>query len=119
MLLNATREADKKDIGAVLRELNVLQKSKENTKDFKTQLMKVVNKIRKGKSIYIMVDDLDICRPKFIVDFLESIKYLLNVQGLVFVISISRDKSNVYKAIVQYLDKILALDLLLISPYIY
>ncbi|WP_255419692.1 hypothetical protein [Wolbachia endosymbiont of Dipetalonema caudispina] len=42
-----------------IRELNILQKSKEDTKGFKTQLMKVVNRIRKGKSIYIMVDDLD------------------------------------------------------------
>ncbi|WCR53594.1 MAG: hypothetical protein PG981_000616 [Wolbachia endosymbiont of Ctenocephalides orientis wCori] len=46
-----------------------------------------------------MVDNLDICRPKFIVEFLESIKYMLNIDGLVFVISISKDKSNVQKAI--------------------
>ncbi|QKX01543.1 NTPase [Wolbachia endosymbiont of Cruorifilaria tuberocauda] len=99
ILLDATKEADKNDIGTVLRELSILQKSKENTKDFKTQLMKVVSRIKKGKSIYIMVDDLDICRPKFIVDFLESIKYLLNIEGLIFIISVSRDRSNVYRAI--------------------
>jgi hypothetical protein len=99
VLLEATKEADKKDIGAVLRELNILQRREENIKDFKTQLAKVINRIREDKNIYIMVDDLDICRPKFIVDFLESIKYMLDIEGLVFIISVSRDKSNVHKAI--------------------
>ncbi|AWW50877.1 KAP family P-loop NTPase fold protein [Wolbachia endosymbiont of Folsomia candida] len=99
VLLDATKEADKKDIGAVLRELNNLQKRQENIKDFKDQLTKVVNKIRKDKNIYIMVDNLDICRPKFIVDFLESIKYMLDIEGLVFIISVSKDKSNVHKSI--------------------
>ena len=46
-----------------------------------------------------MVNDLDICRPNCIVNFLESIKYMLDIEGLVFIISVSRDKSNVYKAI--------------------
>lgn len=99
VFLDAAKEADKKDIGFVLGELNLLQRRKENIRDFKTQLADVVNKIRKDKNIYIMVDDLDICRPKFIVDFLESIKYMLDVEGLVFIISVSQDKSNVQRAI--------------------
>ncbi|MDE5061564.1 MULTISPECIES: KAP family P-loop NTPase fold protein [Wolbachia] len=99
VLLDATKEADRKDIGSVLRELNTLQRREENIKDFKTQLAKVVNRIRKDKNIYIMVDNLDVCRPKFVVDFLESIKYMLDVEGLVFIISVSRDKSNVQRAI--------------------
>ncbi|MDR2978791.1 MAG: hypothetical protein LBU56_05390 [Rickettsiales bacterium] len=40
VLLEATKEADKKDIGAVLRELNILQRREENIEDFKTQLVK-------------------------------------------------------------------------------
>lgn len=99
VFLDAAKEADKKDIGFVLGELNLLQRRKENIRDFKIQLADVVNKIRKDKNIYIMVDDLDICRPKFIVDFLESIKYMLDVEGLVFIISVSQDKSNVQRAI--------------------
>ncbi|NEV49748.1 NTPase [Wolbachia pipientis] len=99
VFLDAAKEADKKDIGFVLSELSLLQRRKESTRDFKTQLADVVNKIRKDKNIYIMVDNLDVCRPKFIVDFLESIKYMLDIEGLVFIISVSRDKSNVHKAI--------------------
>nr|WP_232503078.1 P-loop NTPase fold protein [Wolbachia endosymbiont of Cimex lectularius] len=99
VFLDAAKEADKKDIDCILRELNILQKRKENIKDFKAQLTRLINRIRKGKNIYIMVDDLDICRPNCIVNFLESIKYMLDIEGLVFVISVSRDKSNVYKAI--------------------
>lgn len=99
VFLDAAKEADKKDIGFVLSELSLLQRRKESTRDFKTQLADVVNKIRKDKNIYIMVDNLDVCRPKFIVDFLESIKYMLDIEGLVFIIFVSRDKSNVHKAI--------------------
>lgn len=99
VLLDATKEADRKDIGAVLRELNVLQRRKGSIKDFKTQLTKLVNRIRKDKNIYIMVDNLEICRPKFIVDFLESIKYMLDIEGLVFIISVSKDKSNIQRAV--------------------
>ncbi|NSM57010.1 NTPase, partial [Wolbachia endosymbiont of Atemnus politus] len=99
VLLDATKEADRKDIGSVLRELNTLQRKEENIKDFKTQLAKVVNRIRKDKNIYIMVDNLDVCRPKFVVDFLESIKYMLDIEGFVFIISVSRDKSNVHESI--------------------
>ncbi|WP_353284759.1 P-loop NTPase fold protein [Wolbachia endosymbiont (group A) of Lasioglossum fulvicorne] len=99
VFLDAAKEADKKDIGFVLSELSLLQRRKESTRDFKIQLADVVNKIRKDKNIYIMVDNLDVCRPKFVVDFLESIKYMLDVEGLVFIISVSKDKSNVQRAI--------------------
>ncbi|QOD37835.1 KAP family P-loop NTPase fold protein [Candidatus Wolbachia massiliensis] len=99
ILLEATKEADKKDIGAVLRELSVLQRRQESIRDFKAQLAKVVDRIRKDKNIYIMIDDLDICRPKFVVDFLESIKYMLDIEGFVFIISVNKDKGNVHKAI--------------------
>lgn len=99
VFLDAAKEADKKDIGFVLSELSLLQRRKESTRDFKTQLADVVNKIRKDKNIYIMVDNLDVCRPKFVVDFLESIKYMLDMEGLVFIISVSKDKSNMHKAI--------------------
>nr|WP_225538017.1 P-loop NTPase fold protein [Wolbachia endosymbiont of Mansonella perstans] len=74
-------------------------KKKRKLEDFKTQLARVVNRIREDKNIYIMVNDLDICRLKCIIDFLKSIKYMLDIDGLVFIISVSRDKSNVYKAI--------------------
>ncbi|WP_225536600.1 P-loop NTPase fold protein [Wolbachia endosymbiont of Mansonella ozzardi] len=99
MFLDAAKEADKKDIGCILRELSILQRRKENIEDFKTQLAKVVNRIREDKNIYVMVNDLDICRLKCIIDFLKSIKYMLDMDGLVFIVSVSRDKSNVYKAI--------------------
>jgi len=99
VLLDAAKEADSKDIGSVLRELSRLKRRKEGIEDFKKQLIKIVNKIRNGQNIYIMVDDLDMCRPKFIVDFLESIKYILNIEGFVFIISVNRDKNNVQKAI--------------------
>ncbi|GFQ73399.1 NTPase [Trichonephila clavata] len=50
VFLDAAKEADKKDIGFVLSELSLLQRRKESTRDFKTQLADVVNKIRKDKT---------------------------------------------------------------------
>ncbi|MDN5247892.1 MAG: P-loop NTPase fold protein [Wolbachia endosymbiont of Tyrophagus putrescentiae] len=99
VLLDATKEADRKDIGSILREVKDLKRRKEGIQDFKKQLTKVVNKIRGEKNIYIMVDDLEVCRPKFIVDFLESIRCMLNIEGLIFVISVDKEQSSVKKAI--------------------
>ncbi|MGL9732844.1 MAG: P-loop NTPase fold protein [Wolbachia sp.] len=60
----------KKDIDLILKELNILKKNKDFLKK------KLINKIKKGKSIYILVDDLDIYHPDYIVNFLKSIKYI-------------------------------------------
>ncbi len=99
VLLSTTKEADRKDISYVLKELNIIKRRKENIQDFRTRLVKIINKMRDNKSIFIMVDNLNMCRPEFIVDFLESIKYLLNIKGLVFIISINKDKNNIQNAI--------------------
>ncbi|UWI83362.1 KAP family NTPase [Wolbachia endosymbiont of Howardula sp.] len=99
LLLDSIKETDNKDIDFVLKELSILQKRVANVKDFTIQLGKIVNSIRRNHNIYIMVDNLDICRPKFIVDFLESIKYILNIEGLVFIVTVNKDQSNVYRAI--------------------
>ncbi|OEY86929.1 NTPase [Wolbachia pipientis] len=99
VLLNTTKEADRKDISYILKELNVIKRRKENIQDFRKQLAKIVDKIRNGKNIFIMVDNLNMCRSEFIVDFLESIKYILNIEGLVFIITVSKDINNVQNAI--------------------
>lgn len=42
----------------------------------------------KTDKIYFLVDELDRCRPTYAVEFLESIKHLFNVDGIVFVLAV-------------------------------
>lgn len=38
--------------------------------------------------VYVMVDELDRCRPDYAVHFLETIKHLFNIHGIVFVLGV-------------------------------
>lgn len=46
----------------------------------------------KGRSVVILVDELDRCRPTFAIELLERIKHLFDVTGLVFVIAVHREE---------------------------
>ncbi len=41
-----------------------------------------------GRKMIFLVDELDRCRPNFSVEFLEYIKHLFNINGIVFILSI-------------------------------
>lgn len=60
---------------------------KEIVATFKKSVKK---SIKKGKKIYILVDELDRCRPSYAIEFLECLKHLftdLKQSGLCFVIA--------------------------------
>lgn len=52
---------------------------------FKSALQKEVND---RKVIFIFVDELDRCRPDYAVTFLETIKHIFDIRGLIFVLSV-------------------------------
>ena len=90
--------------------------AKENFREAILELAKVSSK--HGK-ILVVIDELDRCRPDFALDVLESIKHILNAEGLVFVIAYH--KTQMHSLIkhefgadfdaVQYLHKFINLDL--------
>lgn len=80
--------------------------AKEQKKDYvtrvdaivrlKTALGEVLSEIDKDPDhylpLYIFVDELDRCRPTYAIRMLETVKHLLDVPGLVFILGVQRDQ---------------------------
>lgn len=49
----------------------------------------------KEPTVYILVDELDRCRPDYAITFLETIKHIFDIRGLVFVLAVDRDHLEV------------------------
>ena len=66
------------------------QRRKKSVAHFKQQLLKVQRMLSKTRTvpIFVIVDELDRCRPTYAIKLLEEIKDLFDVQGLVFVIAL-------------------------------
>lgn len=64
------------------------QKRLELFKKLKTLLHGLTKE--SAKPILVIVDELDRCRPNYAIDFLETIKHLFDIKGLVFVIGVDK-----------------------------
>lgn len=58
--------------------------------EFKSNLEKFVSQSMGNKPIVFIIDELDRCRPNYAVEFLEQIKQLFSVKGIVFILSIDK-----------------------------
>ena len=71
--------------------LSVFEARKVVLEDFCAALATIVEELEEFKSykapIFILVDELDRCRPDYAVQFLERIKHIFKVPGLVFVVA--------------------------------
>ncbi|WP_339047081.1 P-loop NTPase fold protein [Candidatus Mesenet endosymbiont of Phosphuga atrata] len=100
VFVDVTKEAEKKERSEIsLNELTAYNTRRKNMEDFKTQFTEIVNKIRNSQNIYVLVDNLELCRTKYIIDFFEYIKYSLNIDGLVFILATHKSQSNVKKTV--------------------
>jgi len=67
---------------------------KENIKLFKDKLQKLICAVGRYKDfslpVIVFIDELDRCKPDYSLLFLERIKHLFNIEGMVFVLSIDR-----------------------------
>lgn len=72
----------------VLREY---AKSKQQIKYFKDNIHDLLADDQGyTNKLYIIIDELDRCRPSYAIEFLERIKHLLEVEGLVFVLALDK-----------------------------
>lgn len=62
---------------------------------FKKIIEKICEESSKQEPIYIFIDELDRCRPDFAIRFLEEIKHLFCVPGIVFVLSLDLEQLNI------------------------
>ena len=117
MLLNAFKE-HKEDLGELLTGENAEQflkdaiiaeneeKKYEVVREFREDFENLIKKSKQGK-IVVLIDDLDRCLPRHIIDNLEAIKLFLNVPKTAFVIAADRYiVSNAIKS--EYKDIIAA-----------
>ncbi|MBU3013901.1 KAP family NTPase [Poseidonibacter lekithochrous] len=71
-----------------LKEHNNIKKS---IKDFKISMLKLLEDIseleNKKLPMFILIDELDRCRPNYAIELLENIKHLFDIEGLYFIIA--------------------------------
>lgn len=60
---------------------------KDDLTQLKSKLGDLVDKAE-NKKIFFLIDELDRCRPNYALEFLEAVKHLFNVQGIVFILAI-------------------------------
>ncbi|MCD8289828.1 MAG: KAP family NTPase [Prevotella sp.] len=84
------------------------EKKYEAVREFRNKFEELIDKSRQGK-IVVLIDDLDRCLPRHIIDNLEAIKLFLNVSKTAFVIAADRFiVANAIKS--EYKDIIAAAD---------
>lgn len=69
---------------AALKEFEI---TKETIADFKAKLREFVGSEGVKRPIFILIDELDRCRPSYAVALLERIKHLFDIEDLVFVVA--------------------------------
>lgn len=76
---------------ALLEKFHVGQRT---IKEFREQLSKVVASFKDGakRPLFILIDELDRCRPTYAVALLERVKHLFDVDDIVFVMATDTDQ---------------------------
>ena len=82
-----------------------IEKKYKAVREFRTDFETLINKSKQGR-IVILIDDLDRCLPRHIIDNLEAIKLFLNVPKTAFVIAadqyiVSNAIKSEYKTIIE------------------
>lgn len=68
-----------------------LDESKESRKKFIEELKNTIGKVlktTKKNKIYIIIDELDRCKPSFAIELLENIKHLFEMDEIIFLIAV-------------------------------
>lgn len=74
--------------------LDRFRSSKKTAVNFRVHLAKFVSKLKEEKKapLYILVDELDRCRPSYAVELLERIKHLFDLEDVAFVVATDSDQ---------------------------
>lgn len=71
-----------------LEEHNTIKKSIEEFKKSMIKLLKYLESLKnKELPLFILIDELDRCRPNYAIELLENIKHLFDIKGLYFIIA--------------------------------
>lgn len=77
-------------VGIVANVIESIQKILAKKRNFKKELAAIASQIAEDKRfpLFIIVDELDRCRPSYAIDLLESIKHLFHVPHVVFLLAV-------------------------------
>lgn len=95
----AVKKADKK-----AKPISRLDERLDAVKNFKGALKGLAGCLN-DQEIVIFIDELDRCRPLYALELLESIKHLMQIPGLVFVIGADRQQLEDIIGVTQGTDK--------------
>jgi hypothetical protein len=71
-----------------LKEHNTIKDSIVQFKLNMKKLLKYIDSLKSQKlPLFILIDELDRCRPNYAIELLESIKHLFDIEGIVFIIA--------------------------------
>lgn len=105
--------------------------TKNSINDFKENMKKLLNEIKgytnKKLPLFILIDELDRCRPNYAIELLENIKHLFDIEGIYFIIATdSRQLSYSINAVYgvnfaseKYLKRFFDLEYTLKTPEVY
>lgn len=84
--IEAGLQSAKESRGPVENAVSVFQKEKETVLSFKKDLNLLLTNLKTGKHpLFILVDEMDRCRPPYAIALLERVKHLFNIDNVVFV----------------------------------
>ncbi len=75
--------------------LNAYEEARKSIKTFRSTLQDMANtlsKLKEGRPLVVMIDELDRCRPSYAVELLEVAKHIFAVDHVVFVLGVNRSQ---------------------------
>lgn len=70
-----------------LKEHNTIKKSIKEFKENMSILLGLINDTKKELPLFILIDELDRCRPNYAIELLENIKHIFDIKGIYFIIA--------------------------------
>lgn len=67
--------------------LELVERRKSQVRDFKKKLQYLAGASAPGKCCFVLIDELDRCRPPYALKLLEEVKHIFSVHNVVFVFS--------------------------------
>ena len=85
------KKAVREEYGAISGNYFSIHKAKKKAlQAVKDSIRKLINGDTDNPSILILVDELDRCRPDYAISYLETIKHIFDIHGIVFVLAVDR-----------------------------
>lgn len=70
-----------------LKEHSTIKKSIKEFKINMLEILKLIETQKKKLPLFILIDELDRCRPNYAIELLENIKHIFDIEGIYFIVA--------------------------------